>query len=149
MKDASAADRVVELTRSFAAPPGRVYDAWLDPKALQSWFPPKPWSMPSPAVDPRIGGGFRFELTNAETGISSVLTGAYTALAPGQRLEYDARAELPDGQAIETRVSVRFKATEGGCALHLRQEFFPNRELRDQWVEGWKACLAQLQGLVG
>ncbi len=46
----------VRIVRTFAADPGRVYRAWLDPQLVRQWFSPSDWSVGDVAVDERVGG---------------------------------------------------------------------------------------------
>ena len=43
------------LTRSFNAPPGKVFNAWTQPALLKQWFAPRPWTTAKAELDVRIG----------------------------------------------------------------------------------------------
>ena len=52
----STADTAVRLTRTIAAPPARVYRAWLDPELLRQWMAAGNNSVLRAEVDERPGG---------------------------------------------------------------------------------------------
>jgi len=49
----------VRLRRTVAAPPRRVYRAWLEPDLLARWMAPGPFAVTRIEVDERVGGRFR------------------------------------------------------------------------------------------
>jgi uncharacterized protein YndB with AHSA1/START domain len=49
----------VRLQRTIAAPPGRVYRAWLEPDLLARWMAPGAFEVTRAEVDERVGGGLR------------------------------------------------------------------------------------------
>jgi uncharacterized protein YndB with AHSA1/START domain len=50
---------VVHITRTIAAPPHRVYRAWLDPQTLQQWMVAGDRHVERVEVDERVGGVHR------------------------------------------------------------------------------------------
>src|SRR5690606_16134452 len=54
----------IRLHRVFAAPPERVYRAFLDPAALAKWLPPNGFTCTVHEMDARVGGGHRMSFTN-------------------------------------------------------------------------------------
>jgi uncharacterized protein YndB with AHSA1/START domain len=53
-------------SRVIAAPPDRVYAAFVDPEALTSWLPPEGMTATFERFDPRPGGSYRLVLTYAD-----------------------------------------------------------------------------------
>jgi uncharacterized protein YndB with AHSA1/START domain len=49
----------VKLHRVFAAPPERVYRAFLDPDAMAKWLPPHGFTGKVHEMDARVGGGYK------------------------------------------------------------------------------------------
>ena len=55
--------RTDRASRLIAAPPERVYAAFVDPDALVAWLPPKGMTARFERFDPRPGGSYRLVLT--------------------------------------------------------------------------------------
>lgn len=55
----TAMTTVVRITRTIAAPPHRVYRAWLDPEQLVRWAAPRSYRAARAEVDERVGGRYR------------------------------------------------------------------------------------------
>src|SRR5690349_20792754 len=53
------AERVLELTRIFAAPRDLVFKVWIEPEHLVRWWGPRGFTMPSHALEARPGGAYR------------------------------------------------------------------------------------------
>jgi len=49
----------VRIERLIAAPPSRVYRAWLEPELLRRWLSPGAMEVSRVEVDERVGGHFR------------------------------------------------------------------------------------------
>ena len=58
--------RTDAASRVIAAPPDRVYAAFVDPEALISWLPPQGMTARFERFDPRPGGSYRLVLTYAD-----------------------------------------------------------------------------------
>ncbi len=58
--------RTDRASRVIAAPPERVYAAFVDPAALLEWLPPQGMTARLERFDPRPGGSYRLVLTYAD-----------------------------------------------------------------------------------
>ena len=58
--------RTDRASRVIAAPPERVYAAFVDPDALVAWLPPQGMTARLEDFDPRPGGGYRLVLAYAD-----------------------------------------------------------------------------------
>src|SRR5690606_23986954 len=84
----SSTGNTVRLYRVFAAPPERVYKAFLDPAALSKWMAPHGFTGTVHEMDARVGGGYRMSFTNFSTGKSHSFGGKYLELRPGELIRY-------------------------------------------------------------
>ena len=50
------------LRRIFPATRHRVFQAWIEPKALEQWFRPLGMSVTVSKLEARVGGSFRFDV---------------------------------------------------------------------------------------
>lgn len=70
----------VTLHRVLRAPPEKVYRAFLDPKAMEKWSPPKGFLGQVHEHDAKVGGGYRMSFINFSTGSAHSFGGTYTDL---------------------------------------------------------------------
>lgn len=131
----------LEVRRTFAAPPARVFAAWTRAEALRQWLSPVGYTTPEAEVDLREGGAWRVAMQRPEGDTVSV-GGRYLAIEPPERLEFTWRWEGSDAE--ETRVTVTFRPIEGGTEVVIHHAQFADAEVRDQHREGWHGCLASL-----
>lgn len=59
-------DYKMEITRTFRAPPERVFDAWTDPAKLAKWFGPDGFTTTTHEFDLRPGGTWRHTMTGPD-----------------------------------------------------------------------------------
>jgi uncharacterized protein YndB with AHSA1/START domain len=75
MTEGDEGSDVVVVQRVIAAPREQVFDAWLDPSSLARWMRPRPGSIATAEVDPRVGGTFRIVMIHGEGAVEH--TGEY------------------------------------------------------------------------
>ena len=129
----------VTIARRIAAPPERVFDAWLDPEGLGGWLFATPGgAMEAVEVDPRVGGGFRIaERRGADL---AEHFGEYVAIERPRRLAFDFWTSFSDER---TRVTVTIAPDGDGALLTLRHEgVWADYEERTR--QGWTMILTNL-----
>jgi uncharacterized protein YndB with AHSA1/START domain len=111
----------VRLERTIAAPPERVYRAWLDPALLARWMAPGPFDLTRAEVDERVGGHYRIWHTEHGADHSS---GGFEAeiieLVPAQRVVFRwgfVGPERMDGPVYDSRLTVMFAPAPGDATL--------------------------------
>ncbi len=77
----------LEIKRFINAPRDRVYAAWTDPAQLKQWFGPENIQTHDLIADVRVGGKFRWNLSNAE-GEKMTCCGEYRELQPGKKIVF-------------------------------------------------------------
>lgn len=137
----------VRLHRVLAAPPERVYRAFLDAAALAKWLPPDGFTCTVHELDARVGGHYRMSFTNFSTGNSHAFGGEYLELAPGQRIRYNDRFDNPDmpGQ-METTIELR--AVSVGTDVTIVQAGIPDAIPVEACYLGWQQSLKLLSKIV-
>ncbi len=138
----------VTLVRTLQASSQEVFAAWTDPDLLRRWMAPAPYRMTVAETDPRVGGRYRIEVTGPE-GDRHSTTGEYVELIPGRRLVKTWIYEGPfDANKGESLLIVEFREIKPDVTeLTLRHERIPNTEQRQSLLEGWTACLDELENL--
>jgi uncharacterized protein YndB with AHSA1/START domain len=88
-KPTDKASRILELTRVFAAPRERVFQAFVDPDMLALWWGPDGFNTPRPQVviEPRIGGRY-----------DKVMVLENPTIAAGMKMQVG--AEFPDAARV-------------------------------------------------
>lgn len=113
-------DRLVVVTRRFAAPPEAVYRAHLEPALIQKWMlGPEGMTMPVCISEARPGGRMRFEWVRADGTGGFHLTGEYLELTPFSRIVHVERMHLPD-PTPDAHVESLFTPDGDGTLMTLR-----------------------------
>jgi len=135
----------LEIKRIIKAPRDRVYAAWTDPAQLRQWFGPEKVQTRELNAEPRVGGKFRWDLTNPE-GEDLTCLGEYRELQPGRKIVFT--WQWQDDEDWENHVSivtVELDDADGGTELRLTHEELPNEESRDGHSRGWNSTLDKLE----
>lgn len=143
----STAKGTVRLHRVLAAPPERVYRAFLDPAAMAKWLPPHGFTGTTHEVDARVGGGYRMSFTNFTTNKSHSFGGKYVELKPNELLKYTDKFEDPNLPG-EMQVTIKLRKVSCGTDLEITQEGLPEVIPVEQCYLGWQQSLNQLAQLV-
>lgn len=137
----------VRLHRVFAAPPERVFRAFVDADAQAKWLPPYGFTCTVHEFDPRVGGRYRMSFTNFSGGDSHAFGGNWLELVPNERIVYSDRFEDP-GMPGEMRTTVELQEVPAGTELTVVQEGIPDAIPTSACYLGWQDSLAQLRRLV-
>jgi uncharacterized protein YndB with AHSA1/START domain len=140
---------VLRVSRTFAAPPERVFDAWTSPELLRRWWAAGPdWDTPLAEVDLRPGGRYRLSMRNTETGEVHTVGGEYREIRRPERLVYtwswESNAEAMAGSE-NSLVEVDFAGRDGSTEVTLTHSGFATEELAGMHEHGWNACLDNLE----
>ena len=134
------------------APKEKLYRCYTDPKLLQQWFAPKPWTIKSVDIDVRAGGRFNFVMASPE-GQESPYTGMFLAAEPNKRLvTTDAINEDFKPQGPFMIAEVTFEDAGNGQTKYRAVARHWTAEAKEQhkqmgFVEGWTQTARQLEAL--
>lgn len=137
----------VTLHRILAAPPERVYRAFLDPEAIPKWMPPHGFTCKVFELNATVGGRYRMHFTNLGNGQSHAFGGMYLELIPNERIvnsDVFEDTNLPG----EMRTTMSFKAVLCGTELTIVQEGIPDMIPVESCYLGWQQSLQLLALLV-
>ena len=76
------------ITRVFDAPHELVWRAWTDETEFAAWMHPFGVSTSAATADVRVGGRYRYTMTNDETGEQFPTGGVYLEVTPMDRLVF-------------------------------------------------------------
>jgi uncharacterized protein YndB with AHSA1/START domain len=137
----------VRLHRVLAAPPEKIYRAFLDADALARWLPPNGFTGKVHQMDARAGGRFKMSFTNFTTRAVHSFGGEYLELVPDQRLCYTDKFDDPNLPG-DIKVTVTLKPVSVGTEIHIVQEGLPDIIPLDGCYLGWQESLRNLARLV-
>jgi uncharacterized protein YndB with AHSA1/START domain len=78
----------VTLRRLYRKSRAETFRAWTDPQELKRWWGPPGYDAPSIEVDLRVGGRYRFAMRKLADGKTTIVTGIYQEIVPGERLVF-------------------------------------------------------------
>ena len=135
----------LSVTRQFAFPMERVFDAWLDPaRAARFLFATPAGTMVRAEIDPRVNGTFNF--TDRRDGVDVEHVGTYEEINRPTRLVFTFGVPLYSPDFV--RVCIDLKPVPGGCELTLTQHGTP-AEYVERTREGWAKILESLAVSLG
>ena len=135
----------LEIKRFINAPRDQVYAAWTDPAQLRQWFGPEKVQTRNLIADARVGGKFRWDLTNSE-GEKMTCLGEYRELQPRKKIVFTWQWDDDEDWENHTSVvTVELSDRDNGTELRLIHEQLPNEASRDGHTEGWNSALDKLE----
>lgn len=141
------AQETLEMQRTIAATPERVFKAWTEPEILQQWWAPQGSTIREASMDVRPGGRYRLALTSPQMGNFAV-SGQYEVVRPHSDLSFTWRWERPDMDIGQSLVTISLSPVEQGTELLLTHALLPNAEARLAHREGWEGVFANLNAFV-
>lgn len=139
---------ILTVTREFAAPAERVFDAWLDPAdARRFLFATPEGEMQAVEIDARVGG--RARIVERREGKDVHHRMLFDVIERPTRLVFRFAAD-PAEEGRWTRVSIAIAPTATGCTLTLTHEMDPEwAAYEDQTRTGWTMILDSLARTLG
>lgn len=138
----------LRLTRRFAAPRERVFDAWTTAEALKRWWCPPGWEPERIEVDLKAGGTYHLGMRQIDDGAVVSIHGRFLEVHRPERLVYtwcwrNAFEGMP-----ETCVTVEFLSVGGGTEVVVVHENFPDVRLWHRHRSGWIAACDRMERIL-
>ena len=133
----------LSMTRTFAAPPQRLWEAWTTPSGLATWWWAR-WPNTTYDVDLRVGG--RYRIADPDAGIA--VHGEYLEIEPTDRLTFSWVWVDDDGDGPLEQVAVTFTAAGSGTRVDLVHTGpWTSIEPVESYRQGWDAVFSSLAAL--
>ena len=138
----------LSVTRDFAAPPERVFDAWLNPEdARRFLFATEGGEMLTCEIDARVGG--RALIVERRASGDARHRMLFEVIERPSRLVFLFAAD-PAEEGQWTRVSIDIARSATGCTLTLTHEMDPEwAAYEEQTRQGWTTILGNLARAIG
>ena len=139
---------ILTVTRDFAAPPERVFDAWLNPDdARRFLFATPEGEMQTVEIDASVGG--RALIVERRASGDARHRIQFEVIERPSRLVFLFAAD-PAEEGEWTRVSIAIAPTPGGCTLTLTHDMASEWAAYEQQTRhGWTTILAGLARTIG
>ncbi|HET7300730.1 MAG TPA: SRPBCC family protein [Oleiagrimonas sp.] len=137
----------IRLHRVLAAPPERVYRAFLDADAMVKWLPPDGFVAKVDHLEAKVGGTYHMAFTNFTTQESHAFGGEYLELVTNERIRYTDKFDDPNLPG-SMQTTVILKAVSCGTELEIVQEGIPETIPAEACYLGWQQSLQLLARLV-
>ena len=136
----------LRVTRHYAAPAERVFDAWLDAGSARQWlFATPTGEMVQAEIDPTVGGTWR--LVERRPNGDAVHRGTYLTIDRPRRLAFTFAV---DEESAGDKVSVDIAEADDGCDLTLVHAMSAEwADYAQKTIEGWGAILEGLARTLG
>ena len=134
----------LEVSRHIAAPPERVFDAWLDPDNVGKWlFATPDGKSERVEIDARVGGRFRIDERRGDEVAEHF--GTYVEIDRPRRLAFDFGTSF---EATPTRITVTIEPDGDGSLVTIRHEGVW-ADWEEKTRQGWAMILASLDRELG
>lgn len=132
------------ITRSFDAPPERLFDAWLN-GSWARWLGSNGVECLESVIDPRVGGAWRYRGRTPD-GREFEATGVYKEIVRPSRLVFSWNGCLPGAE--DTTVTLTFRPKGVGTEMTLVHEGFRGAEPAARHDQGWGASFDRLAAML-
>ena len=140
------ADRMATVRRVLPAPPGIVYDEWLDPVGMLEWMCPRPARAVKISLEPWVGGALRIDIE--DSGSSLYVSGTFVDLDRPRRLRFTWSCSDWADPSVQSVVTVILEEHGGDeTMMTIEHEQLPPEEV-DGHRHGWSTIAVQLGGAI-
>ena len=149
VRNSTAAERELDIRRTFNAPRELVFRAWTEPQLLAQWSCPRGFTCSENRGELRVGGAFSACMRSPE-GTEHRLRGVYREIVPPERLVFThCWVDERGTPGPETLVTVMLAERGGRTEMMFHQGLFASIAARDGHEQGWTSCFEQLAELLG
>lgn len=137
-------DHIITLHHTITADIETVFNAWVTPEILTTWYAPvEGWVVGHAEVEPGVGGHYRISFGPPPAGDAYTEEGTYTVFEPVHRLAWTGTV-TGDGEGDILEISVTFESHGERTVVTVTETGLRTAEAFEEHSEGWRATLAQL-----
>ncbi len=137
----------VSLHRIIKCTPQKLFNAFKDPSAVATWFPPYGYLCVVQEMNFKMGGHYKMSFKNFTTGHQHFFGGEYVEIEENAYIKMTDRFEDPNLPG-EMTTQVWMKAVSTGTELKILQEGIPDVIPAEACYLGWQDTLDKLTRLV-
>jgi uncharacterized protein YndB with AHSA1/START domain len=146
---ASEEPRPLVVSRTFAAPPNLVFQAWSSADHVKRWFCPAGYSVPHAQVEFRVGGAFDICMRSPR-GEDHWTRGRFIEISPDSRLVIDMNVVGAENRTLfRAHTVVTFAEAHGGTRLEVTQSYTLYEAFAATMIhgapQGWAQTLDKLE----
>ena len=134
----------LEMTRTFNAPPARVFACFTSKEEWSAWAGPRDAPGEITLLEPHVGGRFRMVIHRPD-GMELAAGGVFQVLEEPSRLAFTWKWE--HGQDT-TLITIFLRDVGGKTEMHFRHEGFTTEDERDRHNGGWTGTFEKLDGFL-
>jgi uncharacterized protein YndB with AHSA1/START domain len=134
----------LHLEKILAAPPERVFAAFVDPEQLRRWWGPAGFTVPRLQFDAVEGSDYRIAMQPPDGDVFHI-RGTFRAVEAPRRLIFTFIYEEPDPDDQETLVTLTLEPTDPGTRVLLDQAPFKTPARLELHRDGWTETLERLE----
>ncbi len=137
----------VSLHRVLKASPEKIFRAFSDPGAYETWIPPYGFIGKVHHMDFKVGGSYKMSFINFSTNNEHSFGGGYLEIEPNRFIKHSDRFDNPFLEG-EMMTSIWLNKVSCGTDLRILQEGIPVGIPIEMCYLGWQESLEKLMKLV-
>ena len=99
-------DDTLQISRQFAAPRQRVFEAWTNPEQVQQWWGCNATESVKATIDLKVGGTFHAFMKGSYGEMDYRAT--YEEIVPNEKIVYSMSMTFPNGGSVESKITLEF-----------------------------------------
>ncbi len=137
----------LRIVRTVRAPLADVWDAWVSPGRLLSWWGPPGVTVVS--VDGVLRVGERYVIAMLRDGEEVVLEWRFVEICPLRRLVFEWRFTRGDSEPPErSLVTIALRGSPRGTEVAVTHDGIASPGARESHADGWLGCLDGLEAIL-
>lgn len=135
-------ESTLTVKRVIDADPETLWEAMTDQAVMQKWFfATGDGGSATVENSPKVGGSFKIDMHSNDDTFSH--EGVYKEMIPQKKMVFTWNSRF----VTDTVVTITLQEVDGGTEVRLVHEFLPNKEMKENHTQGWKAILEKLAGV--